>query len=82
MVVLVRSTKTVEVTVASCSRPGQAIAICFLWSIASAARSGREIVGIASIFVAVSHEASARVEYERFAATAISTFLGPRRRTT
>jgi N-methylhydantoinase A len=60
----------------------EAIAICFLWSVANPAHELRaqEIARDAAsgLYVTCSHEASARSgEYERFAAAAINAFLGP-----
>ena len=60
----------------------QAIAICFLWSVANPDHElrARELVQEASpgLYVTCSHLASARSgEYERFAAAAINAFLGP-----
>jgi N-methylhydantoinase A len=60
----------------------EAIAICFLWSVASSEHElrARELVRSVApeLYVTCSHEASARVgEYERFAAAAINAFLGP-----
>jgi N-methylhydantoinase A len=60
----------------------EAIAICFLWSVANPEhelRAKQLVQELApDVYVTCSHEASARMgEYERFAAAAINAFLGP-----
>jgi N-methylhydantoinase A len=59
-----------------------AVAVCFLWSVANPAHEERalEIVREVApdVYTTASHMASARLgEYERFAAAAINAFLGP-----
>ena len=66
-------------------RRRQAIAVCFLWSVANPEHElrVREVVQEAApdLYVTCSHQASARSgEYERFAAAAINAFIGPRAR--
>jgi N-methylhydantoinase A len=63
----------------------EAIAICFLWSVATPGHEqrARELVldVMPDAFVTCSHEASARNgEYERFTAAALNAFLGPETR--
>jgi N-methylhydantoinase A len=63
----------------------EAIAVCFLWSVANAApelRARELALEIApDVFVNCSHEASSRMgEYERFTAATLNAFLGPETR--
>src|ERR1700712_2305515 len=60
----------------------EAVAICFLWSVANPEHELRAKAAFEKkapgLYVTCSHEASARMgEYERFAAAAINEFLGP-----
>jgi N-methylhydantoinase A len=60
----------------------EAIAICFLWSVANPNHElrVRELIhGVApDVFINCSHEASSRMgEYERFTAASLNAFLGP-----
>ncbi len=59
-----------------------AIAVCFLWSVANASHEERALQIVREVapgvYATASHLASARLgEYERFAAASINAFLGP-----
>jgi N-methylhydantoinase A len=63
----------------------EAIAVCFLWSVANPAHElrVREIAAEVApdVFINCSHEASSRMgEYERFTAATLNAFLGPETR--